>query len=449
MYFIERFLWRLKSYVRNRGHPEGSIAEGYWLDECLVFLSRYMGDRVKNRLNKYSDNSDAVFNNADSNALIFKNVEKDEYGLPCVNMNKFCSVNDPFVMSSQVHQVSVKHGFNYVMNAVPRDFFDNEGDNVDAKNLYWSEPCDGGLDSLDSLEKSGDEINNLSREDLAPTMMNAKATLDDLDDGIGEQIHDDSDYDDKLWDWMQAEDDDEDPIHNNEEDGDYIPELDLINEENQEEESVTTPKKVVTQGKFRSHKYLPPMMMKKYATITRQQRRDANRRGPTMMHKVHMRPFEKREAVTIGPVTFEKDIPGEFTRFLGTIARDYGSAPLIYKSWCYVPNKEKMREYVLDAMKNYRPPEDGSGIKDAYLVVMVPGEVMDSLRAEVTEIEKSQLNDMRKEIEEEYEKRKAKLEVEHVRKMEEFGKQKVTMVQEVLEKLISKLPPSVVKDFLT
>lgn len=32
---------RLKSYVRNKAQPEGSIAEGYVKDECLTFCSRY------------------------------------------------------------------------------------------------------------------------------------------------------------------------------------------------------------------------------------------------------------------------------------------------------------------------------------------------------------------------------------------------------------------------
>uniref|UniRef100_A0A803N453 Uncharacterized protein n=1 Tax=Chenopodium quinoa TaxID=63459 RepID=A0A803N453_CHEQI len=151
-----------------------------------------------------------------------------------------------------------------------------------------------------------------------------------------------------------------------------------------------------------------------------------------MMHKVHMRPLENREAIIlnefgqpIGPVTPEKDTPSEFSRFLGTIARDYGYAPLIYNSWHYVPNKENTWEYVL----NYTPPENGSGIKDAYLAVMgkeyagrrrLYGEVIDSLIAEVIEIEKLQLVDMRKDLEEEYEKRKTELEAEHAKKMEEF-----------------------------
>ena len=41
MYPVERYLMRLKSYVRNKAQPEGSIAEGYIKDECLTFCSRY------------------------------------------------------------------------------------------------------------------------------------------------------------------------------------------------------------------------------------------------------------------------------------------------------------------------------------------------------------------------------------------------------------------------
>jgi len=40
MYPMERYLRTTKGYVRNKAHPEGSIAEGYILDECLTFCSR-------------------------------------------------------------------------------------------------------------------------------------------------------------------------------------------------------------------------------------------------------------------------------------------------------------------------------------------------------------------------------------------------------------------------
>ncbi|XP_052159498.1 uncharacterized protein LOC127777020 [Oryza glaberrima] len=42
MYFVERYLNVLKSYVRNKAHPEGCIAEAYLADECMTFCSRYI-----------------------------------------------------------------------------------------------------------------------------------------------------------------------------------------------------------------------------------------------------------------------------------------------------------------------------------------------------------------------------------------------------------------------
>ncbi|KAL2943864.1 Telomere length regulator protein rif1 [Bienertia sinuspersici] len=136
------------------------------------------------------------------------------------------------------------------------------------------------------------------------------------------------------------------------------------------------------------------------------------KRGPTMLHKVHMRSFEKREAIIlnefgqpIGPVTPEKDT---------------------------------------EAMKNYTPPDDGSGPKDPYLGVM--DEVMDALRADIQN-EKTEIVDMRKELEADYERKKAELEANYAKKMEEFDKTKDKMVQDVLEKLISKLPTNVLENF--
>ena len=44
MYPVERRLYTLKRYVRNRARPEGSIAEAYIADECLTFCTKYMDD---------------------------------------------------------------------------------------------------------------------------------------------------------------------------------------------------------------------------------------------------------------------------------------------------------------------------------------------------------------------------------------------------------------------
>ncbi|XP_040384294.1 uncharacterized protein LOC121056698 [Oryza brachyantha] len=51
MYPIERYLRTLKEYVRNKAHPEGSIAEGYILEECMTFCARFLDD-VNTKLNR-------------------------------------------------------------------------------------------------------------------------------------------------------------------------------------------------------------------------------------------------------------------------------------------------------------------------------------------------------------------------------------------------------------
>ena len=36
------FFVQLKALVKNRAHPEGSIAEGYRTEECMTFCSRFL-----------------------------------------------------------------------------------------------------------------------------------------------------------------------------------------------------------------------------------------------------------------------------------------------------------------------------------------------------------------------------------------------------------------------
>ncbi|XP_052723821.1 uncharacterized protein LOC108344223 [Vigna angularis] len=57
MYPIERYLGKLKSYVRNKAQAKGSIAEGYMAEECLTFCSRYLDgiETVFNRLRRVND----------------------------------------------------------------------------------------------------------------------------------------------------------------------------------------------------------------------------------------------------------------------------------------------------------------------------------------------------------------------------------------------------------
>lgn len=58
MYPVERRLGYLKNTVRQMRYPEGSIAEGYIVDECLTFCSRYFNGDMETRFNKDERNQD-------------------------------------------------------------------------------------------------------------------------------------------------------------------------------------------------------------------------------------------------------------------------------------------------------------------------------------------------------------------------------------------------------
>ncbi|XP_042972746.1 uncharacterized protein LOC122304540 [Carya illinoinensis] len=59
MYPFERYMGKFKRYVRNRAHPEGSIAEAYLHVECLTFCSMYLND-IETRHNREERNTDTV-----------------------------------------------------------------------------------------------------------------------------------------------------------------------------------------------------------------------------------------------------------------------------------------------------------------------------------------------------------------------------------------------------
>ena len=52
MFPVERRLGYLKSTVRNKARPEGSIAESYIGDECLIFCSRYLKEDIETYFNQ-------------------------------------------------------------------------------------------------------------------------------------------------------------------------------------------------------------------------------------------------------------------------------------------------------------------------------------------------------------------------------------------------------------
>nr|GEV65497.1 putative reverse transcriptase domain-containing protein [Tanacetum cinerariifolium] len=59
MYPFERYIKKLKGYVRNKAKPEGSIAEGYVAEEALTFSSHYFRD-VTTKFNRLDRNVDPL-----------------------------------------------------------------------------------------------------------------------------------------------------------------------------------------------------------------------------------------------------------------------------------------------------------------------------------------------------------------------------------------------------
>ena len=71
MYPFERFMKPLKEYVRNRARPEGSIAEGYVVNEALTFCSKYLKG-VETRFNRPERNLSLNEDSERINLPIFK-----------------------------------------------------------------------------------------------------------------------------------------------------------------------------------------------------------------------------------------------------------------------------------------------------------------------------------------------------------------------------------------
>nr|GFC27559.1 hypothetical protein [Tanacetum cinerariifolium] len=57
MYPFERYMKKLKGYVRNKAKLEGSIAEGYVAEEAVTFSSHYFRD-ITTKFNRPGRNVD-------------------------------------------------------------------------------------------------------------------------------------------------------------------------------------------------------------------------------------------------------------------------------------------------------------------------------------------------------------------------------------------------------
>lgn len=61
MYSPKRSLGKLKGYVRNKSRPEGSMAEGYIVEEGLTLCARYLNSGVETRFNRMRRNSENCY----------------------------------------------------------------------------------------------------------------------------------------------------------------------------------------------------------------------------------------------------------------------------------------------------------------------------------------------------------------------------------------------------
>ncbi|GJR89311.1 Myc-type, basic helix-loop-helix domain-containing protein [Tanacetum coccineum] len=76
MFPFERYMKKLKNYVRNKAKPEGSIAEGYVSEEALTFCSRYLKDDVETRFNRLGRNDDGLPEEEPDKFQVFRSVCK-------------------------------------------------------------------------------------------------------------------------------------------------------------------------------------------------------------------------------------------------------------------------------------------------------------------------------------------------------------------------------------
>ena len=76
MYPVERYLRTAKGYVRNKAHPEGSIAKGYIVEECLTFCSRFLD--VDTKLNHADRHESAAVNEPPSGLSLVKWITRGE-----------------------------------------------------------------------------------------------------------------------------------------------------------------------------------------------------------------------------------------------------------------------------------------------------------------------------------------------------------------------------------
>jgi hypothetical protein len=88
MYQVERYLRMLKGYMRNKAHPEGSMAKGYLLEECLTICSHILED-INMKLSHLEHHESAAVNEPPSGLSVFGNIEYCKKGFTIETTDRF------------------------------------------------------------------------------------------------------------------------------------------------------------------------------------------------------------------------------------------------------------------------------------------------------------------------------------------------------------------------
>uniref|UniRef100_A0A803MK76 DUF4218 domain-containing protein n=1 Tax=Chenopodium quinoa TaxID=63459 RepID=A0A803MK76_CHEQI len=247
------FHGKLKSYVRNRSNPKGSIAEGYMMEECLTFISRYLREGVNTRLDRRCARNFSM-NQHDDELSLFPKVghpiggkrkrkgkgftldfqslkhahryivfncdyttvetyikehqiwvnsqgRKRRWDSAQSHSKDFIDWFFEKVQREKVHQVyysqdPLEKDIQYIMKRDPRDLFDFE----EALNeeTYWEEPIDSSSNNMPSFDANHIRVGAGGGEVRVVNIDN----LSDSEDV--NNLEDDIDYDDTDWiGWMQ------------------------------------------------------------------------------------------------------------------------------------------------------------------------------------------------------------------------------------------------------
>nr|POF03251.1 hypothetical protein CFP56_55588 [Quercus suber] len=218
IYPIMRYLSHLKSYVRNRAALEELIVEGYIVEECLTFCSRYMEgvEIIYNRPTRTMEESTGavssvtldnreftqthryvLFNSENIYQFHERGHKTDEFGFPMVNFTHSTyggeeMVDEPYVLASQATQVFYVEDKRYkdwyvVVKTKVKDVFDTGiGPYCDKDDTYGF--YENILYSVTSNDVGGENL-HWDQDDVEGMMIDASIIgerdlheMDNLDD---------------------------------------------------------------------------------------------------------------------------------------------------------------------------------------------------------------------------------------------------------------------------